>query len=65
MKLGSVYPYLFYIFLGYLGNVDFYKQALSFFTCKKYVNQIVLLNVYSNCKPMVIIQNVYSLTQVD
>ena len=29
------------------------------------MNQIVVLNLYSNCKPMIIIQNAYSLTQVD
>ena len=36
-----------------MSNVNFCKQAWLF-TCKVYVNQIMVLNVYSNCKPMII-----------
>ena len=48
MKLESLYLDLFYTFFEYVGNVDFLLTGITVFTCKVYVNQIVLLNVKSN-----------------
>ena len=59
--------YLFYDFFGYVGNVNFYKQAyffFFFFTNNVFVKQFTAINDVSNCKPMIIIQNVYSLTEI-
>ena len=65
LYLGILILYLFNDFFGYVGNVNFYKKNITFFTNHVFVKQFTVLNDVSNCKPMIIIQNAYSLTEID
>ena len=47
-----------------MGNVNFCKQAKLFYKPGVGEKKLMVLNDVSNCKPMIIIQNAYSLTEI-